>query len=329
MIVGMTYDLRDEYIAEGYSPEDTAELDSQVTITGIENALKLPGHEVRRIGSVKKLIKALSNGETWDIVFNISEGIKGTGREALVPAILDHFQIPYTFSGPLVMTTTLDKPTAKIIAQNASIPTPDFFVVHDEKDALDKAGKLKYPLFVKPAAEGSGKGVSVTSIVRNREELLIESSRLKNLFRQPVLVEEYLSGREYTTAVVDGPQSIEIIGTAEVIFNENAEGGIYSYSNKEKYETRVSYEIQTGEKERECAELAKKVWYAFSCLDCARIDFRENENGKIEFLEINPLPGLNPLRSDLPIIAGKVNLDYNDLIVKILDSAINRTFKKE
>ncbi|MBN1620538.1 ATP-grasp domain-containing protein [candidate division WOR-3 bacterium] len=324
----MTYDLRDEYLAEGYSKEETAELDSDITIEAIEKAVKSAGFEVERVGSVKKLIEALACGKRWDVVFNISEGIRGTGREALVPALLDHYKIEYTFSGPLTMAATLDKPTAKIIAWHHNIPTPDFFVVSHGQNIPDYARKMKYPLFVKPAAEGSGKGVSTKSIVNDFGELKNECKRLAEFFSQPVIVEKFLCGREYTTALLENSEGVQIIGTAEVIFNDNAEGSIYSYSNKEKFETRVRYEIVEGKKAKNCAELAMKAWTAFSCRDCARVDFRENAEGEIEFLEINPLPGLNPLRSDLPIIAELVKMDYNDLILKILESAIKRLRKE-
>ncbi|MBN1149822.1 ATP-grasp domain-containing protein [candidate division WOR-3 bacterium] len=327
MIVGLTFDIREEYLKQGYSQEETAELDSPVTIGSIQNAIKSAGHEVIQIGSVKNLIKAISKGYRWDIVFNISEGIRGQGREALVPALLDHYGIPYTFSCPLTMVTTLDKPTAKIIARNEGVPTPEYFVVSKGENIKKKAEKMKFPLFVKPAAEGSGKGISENSIVHSVVDLEKECSSLWRVFDQPLLVETFLHGREYTTALIENDDGIEIIGTAEVIYNENAEGEVYSLSNKEKYETRIRYEIVNGRKSEECAELSKAIWRAFSCRDCARVDFREDENGKVEFLEINPLPGLNPLRSDLPIIASLVDLGYNELILKILQSALKRLKK--
>ena len=129
MNIGITYDLRDDYLSEGYSYEETAEFDRIDTIDGIDEALQALGHTTDRIGNVKQLVKRLAAGHRWDLVFNIAEGMHGAGREALVPALLDAYRIPYTFSDPFVLTLTLHKGLTKTIIRAAGIRTADFVVV--------------------------------------------------------------------------------------------------------------------------------------------------------------------------------------------------------
>lgn len=158
MHVGLTYDLRAEYLAAGYTEEETAEFDRAETIDAIEQALAELGHRPDRIGHARQLVARLAGGDRWDLVVNIAEGLHGVAREAQVPAILDVYQIPYTFSDPLVMSLSLDKALSKIVVRDAGIPTPDFAVVRAPGDLARV--ELPFPLFAKPLAEGTGKGVS-------------------------------------------------------------------------------------------------------------------------------------------------------------------------
>ena len=169
MTVGLTYDLRSDYLKEGYSEEEVAEFDRESTISGIEDALNELGYKTDRIGHARQLVNRLANGDRWDLVFNICEGMHGIGREAQVPAILDLFSIPYTFSDVLVLSLTLHKGMTKRVIRDAGIPTPDFAVIH----SIDQLSgvNLPFPLFVKPNAEGTGKGISAMSKVNSAEEL--------------------------------------------------------------------------------------------------------------------------------------------------------------
>ena len=161
MKVGLTYDLRDEYLAEGYGEEETAEFDRPETIHAIETALRRMGFETERIGHAKDLVARLANRERWDWVFNIAEGLHGIGREALIPALLEAYQIPCAFSDSMVLALTLHKGMTKRVIKNLGIPTPDFAVVEDERDIEDV--NLPFPLFAKPVAEGTGKGITAAS----------------------------------------------------------------------------------------------------------------------------------------------------------------------
>jgi len=150
MRVGLTYDLRDEYLAMGYGQEETAEFDRISTIEALEGSLRRLGHETDRIGHVRSLAARLVAGDRWDLVFNIAEGLAGIGREAQVPALLDVYGIPYTFSDPLVMSLTLHKGMTKRVLRDGGIPTPAFAEVSTPRD-LDKLD-LPFPLFAKPVA---------------------------------------------------------------------------------------------------------------------------------------------------------------------------------
>src|SRR5687768_1093203 len=145
--IGLTYDLRLDYLAAGYGEEETAEFDQPGTIDAIEGALRELGHEVDRIGHARSLIGRLALGERWDLVFNICEGLRGPAREAQVPAILDVYEIPYTFSDPLVLALTLHKGFTKQIVRGAGVPTSDFMVVERLEDV--ERVELPYPLFAK------------------------------------------------------------------------------------------------------------------------------------------------------------------------------------
>ena len=323
MKVGITYDLRDDYLRDGYSYEETAEFDRIDTIDGIDEALVSLGHTTDRIGNVKQLVKRLSSGHRWDLVFNIAEGMYGICREALVPALLDAYQIPYTFSDPFVLSLTLHKGLTKSVISSAGIPTADFAVIEALRD-IDSVS-LPYPLFAKPVAEGTGKGINEASKVDTREQLSVLCSHLLDEFRQPVLVETYLPGREFTAGIVGTGQEAQVIGVMEVLFRKHHEGEkIYSFHNKSNYEEIIDYQIPEQEIVSSCSELALKSWESLGCRDGGRVDIRMDNLGKPNFIEVNPLAGLNPVHSDLPIMCRLQGIPYNELIKHILYSAISR-----
>src|SRR5688572_27418085 len=158
MLIGLTYDLRQDYLDDGYTAEQTAEFDSHITIDAIESALRGLGHQTDRIGRVTSLVERLARGDRWDLVFNIAEGLHGIGREAQVPALLDAYSIPYTFSDPLVCALSLHKALAKRVVRDLGLPTADFTVIEAPADSARVT--LPFPLFAKPIAEGTSKGVS-------------------------------------------------------------------------------------------------------------------------------------------------------------------------
>lgn len=324
MRIGLTYDLRDDYLAMGFGEEETAEFDRVSTIEALEGALRRLGHETDRIGHVQALTKRLAAGDRWDLVFNIAEGMYGIGREAQVPALLDAHAIPYTFSDPLVLSLTLHKGLTKRVLRDGGLPTPDFREVHAPADIAGV--DLPFPLFCKPLAEGTGKGIDGASVVRTPQQLRTTCERLLATFRQPVLVETYLPGRELTTGITGTGAAARIVGTMEVILNDRAEQGAYTYTNKEQCEDRVEYRLVTAADPvvREAEAVSLAAWRLLGCRDGGRLDLRCDAAGHPQLMELNPLAGLHPEHSDLPIIANLIGLPFDELIGRIVDSASAR-----
>jgi len=326
MRIGMTYDLRNDYLQMGYTEDQTAEFDREETILAIAGELQSLGHEVDRIGHVRALVSRLAQGDTWDLVFNICEGISGFGREAQVPALLEAYGIPCTFSDSLINALTLHKGFAKQVVVHAGYPTPDFAVVEN----LDDVAKvnLPYPLFVKPVAEGTGKGVHAFSRVDRPENLRHTCEAIIGKYHQPALVETFLPGREFTVGIVGTGDRAEVLGVLEVILRNDAEAHAYSYVNKENCEELVIYKLVDDEPARLCAEFALGIWRAYGCRDAGRMDFRCDADGVPSYLEVNPLAGLHPEHSDLPIICNQAGISFRDLISRIVESASLRIVNK-
>lgn len=325
MKIGLTYDLREEYLREGYTEEETAEFDRVDTVVAIESALQKLGYETERIGHIRQLCTALANGKRWDMVFNICEGMHGIGREAQVPALLDAYRIPYVFSGPLVLSLTLHKAMTKRVIRDAGVPTPDFFVVHHPAEINQV--NLPFPLFVKPLAEGTGKGVDARSVIYNASQLNEMCTSLLDRFNQPVLVETFLSGREFTVGIVGTGAKARSVGVLEVILKDNAEKNVYSYVNKEECEELVIYELVKGDVAEACEKVALDAWRVLECEDGGRVDIRFNDKEVPNFIEVNPLAGLHPEHSDLPILSTRNGIPYSELIRMIMDSALSKIGK--
>jgi len=322
MNIGLTYDLRDEYLAEGFTPDQTAEFDSEETIIGIENALQELGHQTFRIGHIRNLVKQLCDGKRWDLVFNICEGMYGIGREAQVPALLDAWQIPYTFSDPLVLSVTLHKGLTKRIIRDAGIPTAPFFTVEKPEDIHHCP--LSFPVFIKPVAEGSGKGIGSKSIAHDFQAFESECLRILNEYQQPALVEKLLTGREFTVGIIGTGENARIAGVMEVLISADAEESTYSRFIKENYIGRVNYQIVEGTVAEKCAKICLNAWKVLGCRDAGRIDLKMDENGIPNFIEVNPLAGINHKTSDLPIMMYLQNKTYLTLISAIIESAKER-----
>jgi D-alanine-D-alanine ligase len=323
MKIGLAYDVRADYLAAGFGEEETAEFDRVDTIDSIETALRELGHETDRIGHVHALLRRLAAGDRWDLVFNIAEGLAGVSREAQVPAILDVYGIAYTFADPLTSTLTLHKAMTKRVLRDLGVPTPEFFVVETPADVAKV--DLAFPLFVKPLAEGTAKGIDSKSMVADRGALAGACDRVLTEFKQPALVERYLSGREFTVGIVGTGDQAEAVGTMEVILLPGkAEAHSYTYINKEQCEERCEFPLAPPDWAARCEEVSLRAWRGLGCRDGGRVDVRANHKGEIEVMELNPLPGLHPWHSDLPMICTRVGISYTELIRRIVDSAAVR-----
>jgi D-alanine-D-alanine ligase len=321
--IGVTYDLKSDYLAQGWSEEDAAEFDSERTIAAICAALVALGLEPVRIGTVKRLAERLVAGERWDGVFNFCEGVKGLGREAQVPALLEAYDIPYVFSDTLTLAVSLDKAMCKRIVRDAGVPTPDFAVIETLADA-DRID-LPYPLFLKPVAEGSGKGVDRNSRVEDAAGLKAVAADLLKRFAQPVLAETFLPGREFTVGITGTGVEAEVLGVTEIVPLAGYVGAGYGFENKqEEWEDKLAIELAPPEYAEAAGKVALQAWRALRCRDGGRIDVRCDASGRPQFIEVNPLAGLNPGFSDLCLIADMVGIPYNDLIGRFMASFFKR-----
>jgi D-alanine-D-alanine ligase len=332
--IGITYNSKDEFSPEAIiDSESCEEFDSPATIDGICRVLENSGYETLRLGGSLKIIEKF-NSEKVDFVFNIAEGRFGRNRESHVPAILEMLNVPYSGSDPLTLGLTLDKVMTKKIAAQAGIPTPPYKVINTVKDVVFADKKLTYPLITKPAWEGSSKGIYNSSKVFTKSELEINvKSLLKKYPEQPVLVEEYIEGREITVAVI-GNESPRILGLMEIVNKTNPGSDIfYSLETKRNWRKLVDY-VSPPKINRifdnHIRYRALTAFREFGCRDIARIDFRISEKyNRLFMLEINPLPGLSPEYADLAIMAEKQGIAYEKLVLLILDEALLRYKNKK
>jgi len=322
MRIALVYDLRDDYRALGFSEEEVAEFDGVDTIDQLAAALEALGCEVDRVGRGQALAARLVAGMRFDLVFSIAEGVKGRSREAQVPALCELFDQPYLFSDPLSSAASLDKAVAKRLVREAGVPTAAFAVAYAAASELQ--GWSKYPAFVKPLAEGTGKGCESASVVNSPEELQAAATRLITRYQQPVLVETYLPGREFTVGIVGNGSGATVLGVCEILLKEDAEANVYSLHNKELCEDLVIYARVDDEEPKVAGTRALAAYHALECRDAARIDFRSDAKGEPYFLEANTLAGLHPHHSDLPILAAQNGVPFVELIGMILDAGLAR-----
>lgn len=312
--IGMTYDVRDHYLDLGYDLVETAEFDYPETIDAIESVLVGKGCAVDRIGTVRDLSRRLVAGDSWDLVFNIAVGMHGDAREAQVPALLDAWEIPYAFSGPLAGALCLDKAMAKRVLRDSGLPTPDFFVVENLSDISNV--DLEFPLMTKPVREGNSKGVSPASCVRSERALRDNCRELLQRFRQPVLVEHFLPGREVTVGIIGTGEAAIAVAVMEKLLGDEP---VYY-----KYDVGFPNRLLDDPEAHSAAEMAVSAWRTLGCRDGGRVDLRSDAHGRPHILDINPFPGLRAGYADLPELCKLAGMSYTDMIWGIVDSAMQR-----
>jgi D-alanine-D-alanine ligase len=325
--VGFTFNvkrIKPASTADGVEDRE-AEYDSPTTLQAIREAIASHGHEVIDLEATPDLPMLLSTTQV-DVVFNIAEGFRGRNRESQVPALLELLDIPYTGSDPATLSLALDKGLAKKVVRAAGIDTPNFQLMQSGRERLDKQF-TRWPLMVKPVAEGSSKGVISKSVVSTEAELREVVKELVDRYKQPALVEEYIGGREFTVGLL-GERRPLVLPPMEIVFTDKADKTpIYKFEDKLEANDRIRYEVPAKLDNVLLERLrtaARGAFMALGCRDVARVDFRMDESGRIFFLECNPLPGLTPGWSDLVLIAQGDGMDYNGLIGEILSGAIRR-----
>ena len=329
------------------APADAlAEYDAEETVEGILHALQEAGHAPFFLEADETLLDTVR--ETWpDICFNIAEGLRGDAREAHVPALLEMLAVPYTASKVLTHAISLDKAATKRLWRDNDLPTAPFQVFGSGCEAdgnVRLAAGLSYPLFVKPVHEGTGMGINNRSIVRSDEELCNQVAWVTRTYRQPALVEPYLSGREFTvgfvgnTPIPDEPRRSEFYGddgfhVFPVLEIDTGRGQVKGIYNTEAKSYAIDSDSAPGYLcpadipevlEVELRTLAIAAFEAIGGLDVGRVDFRTSENGTVYLMEINTLPGLNPIVSDIIISARAEGVAYATVIGEILNLALGR-----
>ena len=328
MKIGLAYDLKDAIISTSLSPEDALEeYDSPETIETLTSTIESLGHSVIKLGGGREFISNILD-EAVDFVFNISEGLGDyRSREAQVPSVLEMLGIPYSSSDPQCLAVCLDKPLTKSLVSAAGVRTPKWCVVKDDSQLKTiTSSDLPLPAFIKPAYEGSSKGIRLASKVESVVQARELTEELLEQYHQPVMIEEFISGNEVTVGMM-GNNRPAVLGIMRVLPKHKNTNFIYSLEIKRDWEHLVDYEcpahLESGISQ-EIADLSIRVFEELGCRDFARLDFKLDSKGVPYFLEINPLAGLNPKSSDLPIMAYKLGWTYQALIDAILNTALQR-----
>jgi D-alanine-D-alanine ligase len=321
-------------IAELIARDEFAEWDSPATIAAVEAALGRFGKVVRL--EAKDDFPEKLRQTRPDIVFNIAEGFHGVNREAHVPAICEFYGIPYSGSDPFTLTLCLDKAKAKETLAFHGIPTPRFAVVEELADLVLRTADLTLPLFVKPLHEGSSKGITDDNLCRDRDHLFKQTRFLLENYDQPVLVEEYLPGKEFTCAVLGNGDEATVLPIVGMNFETLPKGAapIYSFDAKFVWDrpenpldifqcpARITRELQAS-----IERVTLDAFRVLGCRDWARIDVRLDADGNPNVLEVNPLPGILPDPADnscLPKAARAAGIGYEELIQSCLKYAATR-----
>jgi D-alanine-D-alanine ligase len=322
--VGLTYDLKTDYeFKEGDPPDANAEFDHPLTIDVIASAIQNCGFTVKKIGNAANLLEKINNLDV-DIVFNISEGVSGRNRESQVPILLEMAGVPFVGSDGLTSGLTLDKVMAKKIFIAENIPTPKFFEIKST-NTLINSDHLKFPLIVKPRFEGSSKGLSDDSRVENIDGLKERADYIITTYKQPALIEEFISGQEFTAAII-GNDNPEVMPLVQIKIDGRLKLNDKFYTFARITSDRLEYICPahiSSELNKKIRDIALKVYDAVECLDFGRVDFRVDKDDRPYVLEINPLPSLST-EDIFPVVAKEIGITYDEIIGKILNSALKR-----
>ncbi|HSN97621.1 MAG TPA: ATP-grasp domain-containing protein, partial [Candidatus Nanopelagicales bacterium] len=317
--VGFTYNMKR---ADATDTEAEAEFDAPRTIQAITEAIESYGHTVVPLEARPDLPRRITDAGL-DVVFNIAEGLRGRGREAQVPALCELLGVPYSGSDATTLSLCLDKGLTKQILRAAGIDTAEWQVLTTGREKLKT---FRYPVIVKPNAEGTSKGITSASVVDDEAGARAAARQIIDRYHQPALIEEYIRGREFTVGLL-GERRPKVLPPMEVVFVDPPAYPVYGFEEKQSDTPRVRFECPAKlnpAELRRVEKVARDTFAALDCRDVARVDLRMAKDGKVYVIEINPLPGLAPDFSDLCQIAKVVGMDYRMLIGEILAGCIKR-----
>ena len=324
--VGVVYNLKHADASNSAAPDAQAEFDSMDTVLAIERAIRACGCGTVLLEADETLAGRLVS-ERPDIVFNIAEGTGGRGREAQAPALMSLLGVPFTGSDETTLCIALDKALTKRLLATYKIPTPRYRVF-ERGDAV-RASSLRFPVIVKPNAEGSSKGIADVCIAKDAQALRSLVEKNLSLYGGSVLAEEFIPGREFTVGLLGNGDDLTVFPPMEIVYHRSPIDGfnVYNYTVKQHYQKYVEYRCPaplSPELEAEMTRLSKKVFRCLGCRDFARVDFRADENGRLYFIEVNPLPGLAPNYSDFPMLAEFSGVPYEALVQGVLRAGAAR-----
>lgn len=328
MKIGIVCNLKSAVAKHTHSDDFEEEFDSPETMHAIGAVLATKNHQIVYFAESPDLPAALIKDRP-DFVFNFAEG-RGTSRarEARVPALLEILGIPYSGSDPFTLCVGLDKDVAKKIVSDVGVMVPKGVTFIPENFDLDSVPMVfSFPVVVKPAWEGSSKGIRDSAVAKSHQQLLALLNEAIDGYDQPVIVEEYLPGTEITVGLIGNGDDLEVIGAMEIAPKVKNEFFIYSLDVKRNYLSRVDYNVPPKipvEVQDSLFSSAVKAFKALGCKDFARIDFRLNAHNQPVFIEANPLPGLNPVTSDFGLIAKGMGWTYEKLILSVFEAATKR-----
>lgn len=335
MKVAYTYNVRrtTPELGKGHQPD--LEFDDPAVIDTIAKAIEKCGHTVLRIeADDEAFTKLQKHKDEIDIVFNTAEGIRGDARESQIPLFCEMLGIPYSHSNPTTHAITLNKQFTKQILAQAGINVPQSIVIRSKTDVVPET--IAFPVIVKPNNEGSSKGILDKSVVEDKKDLAERIQEISENYSKEVLVEEFIDGREFTVAIL-GNKNPRVLPIIEQKFDFLPQGmyHIASFELKWVYEDALknleeAYTCPanlTEEEKRMIEDTTVAVFGALNCVDCSRVDYRMNRDGKLYFIEINSLPGLNPdpkIISYFRLAASAAGMSFDELIAQILSEAISR-----
>ena len=317
MRIGLTFDIQDHPASEAQ-----AEFDRPETLAALTRALALHGHEVVPLGSALRLLDAPARARGVDLVFNIAEGAGMRCREAWVPVILEQLGVPYVGSGPSALAIGLDKVMCKRLAAASGVRTPRWISVEPPTASLD-VSELRFPLIVKPRWEGSAMGIDAGAVVRDLESLHERLRAMAGRWNEPLLVEEFIPHGELTVCVIGNDPPTAHPAIQRPIEPASRLGyHVVERGGRETLPWEAPVEL-TPELDAEARRAALTIFEAIGCRDMGRVDFRVDAAGRLFFLEINPLPSLDP-EGSIGLLAEYLGLRYADLIQQIVSAACRR-----
>ncbi|KAH6848238.1 hypothetical protein B0I37DRAFT_309727 [Chaetomium sp. MPI-CAGE-AT-0009] len=354
LVTAFIYDSFSYYRSQGFSIEECIEFDIDETIEVMIKSLEACGLTVVPVRGIKQLVSMLAEGkhESWDLAFPTAEGMYGAGREAQVPGLLEAYQIPHVFSDAATLSLSHDKGRTKMVLEHMGISTAPFAIVHACSagskhiqpviaEALAKsrhADLMKFPLFIKPACEGSSKGIYPSSKVQDMTQLEDGVRELHSRYPdQDLLIEPFLGGAEYSVTIIGTGMSARVIGTIQVAGKAKEEPsasvGGYSYGvpfralsdpTAEKGYTTQFVSAEGNPEVQQAEDLALRAWRALDGRDTGRVDLRWGLDGVLYVLEINAIPGMRPGRSIMALTAESIGMSHEQMIGAVLESALDR-----